>query len=87
MPAFVNGFGRGHVASLISRLVRKHPQGEVQLQLSFKKTLCFMESSTQGPRAGIHDGLHPCRLSVLPALAFAAVEPFDTVLAFSAEFL
>lgn len=28
------GFGRGHVAPLISRFVRKHPQVEVQLQLS-----------------------------------------------------
>jgi DNA-binding transcriptional LysR family regulator len=28
------GFGRGHVAPVISRFVRKHPQVEVQLQLS-----------------------------------------------------
>ena len=28
------GFGRSHVAPLISRFVRKHPQVEVQLQLS-----------------------------------------------------
>jgi len=28
------GFGRSHVAPLISRFVRKHPQMEVQLQLS-----------------------------------------------------
>jgi LysR family transcriptional regulator, transcriptional activator for dmlA len=28
------GFGRCHVAPLISRFVRKHPQMEVQLQLS-----------------------------------------------------
>jgi LysR family transcriptional regulator, transcriptional activator for dmlA len=28
------GFGRGHVAPLISRFVRKHPQVQVQLQLS-----------------------------------------------------
>ena len=29
-----SGFGRSHVAPLISRFVRKHPQVEVQLQLS-----------------------------------------------------
>jgi LysR family transcriptional activator of dmlA len=28
------GFGRSHVAPLISKFVRKHPQVEVQLQLS-----------------------------------------------------
>ena len=46
------GFGRSHVAPLISRFVRKHPQVEVQLQLSVNPPPPSEESWDVGLRFG-----------------------------------